>query len=56
MLAFIIPKKASTGFATEAEVEPVTAKTTKMTKTCQLEVMFQRSLKFPIVVFLKQIY
>ena len=36
------------GLAINAEVEPVTAKTTMMTKNCQLDVIFQRSLKLAI--------
>ena len=48
MVSFVIPKNAKMGLAISAEVEPVTAKTTIMTKTCQSDVMFQRSLKLAI--------
>jgi len=44
------------GFAISAEVEPVTAKTTSITTTCQSDVMFQRSLKLPIFYNKVQIY
>lgn len=56
MLSFVIPKSAKMGLAISADVEPVTANTTKMTKTCQSDVMFQRSLKLLIVFNKIQIY
>ncbi len=52
MVSFVIPKRAKIGFAIIAEVEPVTANTTSMTKTCQFDVMFQRSLKLPIFIII----
>jgi len=44
------------GLAISAEVEPVIAKTTMIIKTCQFEVIFQRSLNVPIFLYKKQIY
>lgn len=45
-----MPKKAKIGFAIIADVEPVIANTTNITKTCQLDVMFQRCLKLLIIL------
>lgn len=56
MESFVIPKSTRIGLAIRAEVEPVTANTTIMTKTCQSDVMFQRSLKLLMVCIKTQIY
>ena len=44
-----MPKSGNKGLAINAEDEPVSAKTTTMTKYCQLEVMLYRSLKLAMV-------
>jgi len=48
-MPFSIPKVARIGFERYAADEPVMAKTTIMTKTCQLDFIFQRSLKLAII-------
>ena len=50
-----IPIHDKMGFDKYADVDPVMAKTTRMTKACQLDVMFQRCLKFVIMQFVVQI-
>jgi hypothetical protein len=51
-----IPNACNMGLEIMAAVEPVMANTKIMTKTCQFEVMFQRSLKFPMITKVVQIY
>ena len=48
-LVFVMPISGNKGLAIKAEDEPVSAKTTTMTKYCQLEVMLYRSLKLAMV-------
>ncbi len=55
MVSFVMPIADNMGFERNAEVEPVTAKTTVMTKTCQFELIFHRSLKLDIPEFLANI-
>ncbi len=55
-VSFETPSQCSIGLEIIAAVEPVMANTKMMTKTCQFEVMFQRSLKFPMSTKLLQIY
>ncbi len=55
-VSFEIPNQCNIGFEIIAAEEPVMAKTKIMTKTCQFDFMFQRSLKFPINVKVLQIY
>jgi hypothetical protein len=44
-----IPKRDKIGFERYAAEEPVIANTTIMTKTCQFDLIFQRSLKLDIL-------
>lgn len=50
-----MPIADNIGFESKADVEPVIAKTTIMTKTCQFELIFHRSLKLDIPEFLANI-
>lgn len=45
-----IPNHFKIGLEISAADEPVKANTTIMTKTCQLDVMFQRCLKLLIII------
>ena len=55
-VSFEIPNQCNIGFEIIAAEEPVMANTKIMTKTCQLDFIFQRSLKFAIVFKLMQNY
>jgi hypothetical protein len=46
-----IPKRDKIGFERYAAEEPVIANTRIMTKTCQFDLIFQRSLKLDILLF-----